>query len=246
MPIGEAVARARPAVLRLTVVAIFNAVLPFWLLAWGETRIDSGLAAVLQASAPLFTAFLAFFFVHSERLSGVRLLGVVAGFAGVALLVGVTPEGSVLAALGIVLTGCSYGAAALYAARALRGVPPLVVAFATTALATLLSAPAGIAQLPDSFPGWKVVGSVVMLGVVGLGFAYVLYFGLIAGAGASRAVLVTYLVPPMALFYGAAILDEPVKASAIGGLALILGGVALGSGNVRVLRRRTADSLKPS
>ena len=92
-------------------------------------------------------------------------------------------------------------------------------------------------------PSWKVIGSVFALGVVGLGVAYVIYFGLITGAGASRAILVTYLVPPMALFYGATILDEKVSANDLAGLALILVGVSLGTG---VLQQRLRRSRTPA
>jgi drug/metabolite transporter (DMT)-like permease len=208
---------------------VLNAALPFWLLSWGETRLDSGLAALIQACTPLFTAVIAFWFVHSERSSGLRLVGVGVGFAGVALLVGAAPHGSVLAALAVVGVGACYAVAALITARRLRGIPPLVIAFATCGIASLVSLPGGVAQFPDDWPGWKAVASVVVLGAVGLSVAYLLYFALITGPGASYAVLVTHLVPPMALFYGAVFLGEPVRASALAGLALILAGVALGS-----------------
>jgi drug/metabolite transporter (DMT)-like permease len=244
MPVGEAIRRIRDAAGRLAVVGAVNATLPFWLLSWAETRIDSGLAAVLQAAAPLWTALLAYFFFHSERVSGERLVGVVVGFGGVALLVGVTPRGSVLAALAVVATALCYALGALLAGRILRGLPALVIALGTTAFATVFAAPAGLAQLPAHAPGWKTIGSVLTLGILGLGLAYLLYFVLIAGPGASRAMLVTYIVPPIALFYGAVILGEPITGSAIAGLVLILGGVALGTGNVRAWRRRTADSLQ--
>ena len=205
--------------------------IPFWFLAWGETRIDSGLAALLQACAPLFTALLAAGFVSSERVTGSRLVGVVVGFGGVALLVGAVPSGSVLGALAVVFTGFCYAVSSLVAARRLRGVDAVTIAFGTTVIAALVSLPFGLAQLPASAPGWKVIGSVVFLGVVGLGFAYVLYYALITGAGASRAILVTYLVPPMALFYGAVVLDESLTLSDLAGLALILAGVSLGTGS---------------
>jgi drug/metabolite transporter (DMT)-like permease len=231
----------RGALLPLVVASVLNAALPFWLLSWGETRLDSGLAALIQACTPLFTAVLAFWFVHSERTSGLRLAGVGIGFAGVALLVGGVPHGSVLAALAVVGVGACYSVAALITSQRLRGIPPLVIAFATCGIASLVSLPGGVAQLPDGWPGWKAAGSVVVLGVVGLGVAYILYFALITGPGASYAVLVTYLVPPMALFYGAVFLAEPIGTSALVGLVLILGGVALGSGAGRPARRAVAE-----
>jgi drug/metabolite transporter (DMT)-like permease len=244
MPLRDAVGAVRERAGAFLVVAVLNSLIPFWLLAWGETRVDSGLAALLQACAPLFTALLALVFVKSERVTGFRLVGVVIGFAGVALLVGAVPSGDVLGALAVVLTGFCYAAASLIAARKLVGVAPAAIAFGTTTLAAVLSLPFGLAQLPSSPPGWKTIGSVVVLGVVGLGLGYVLYFGLITGAGASRAVLVTYLVPPMALFYGATFLGESVAASDLAGLALILAGVSLGTGTLRRVGRRAAAGAR--
>ena len=224
---------ARP----LLVLAVFNASIPFWLLAWSEQRLDSGLAAVLQASTPLFTALLAFGFSRGDRIGGARLFGVVVGFLGVVLLVGAQPSGDVLSALAVLLTAACYAGAALYAGRRLAGAPPIVTSLGTLAIATLTMLPFGIAQVPDHLPSWKAIGSVFALGSLGLSAAYLLYFGLIAGAGASYAVLVTYLVPALALGYGALFLGEHITASAVVGLLLILVGVALGTGTLRQPRR---------
>jgi drug/metabolite transporter (DMT)-like permease len=240
MPLRRASGQVREHLGAFLFVALLNSVVPFWLLAWGETKIDSGLAALLQACAPLFTALLAFFFVRSERVSGDRLIGLLVGFGGVALLVGAVPSGNVLAALAVVATGFCYAASSLAGGRYLREVPAATIALGTSGIAAIISLPFGLAQLPSSVPSWKVIGSVVMLGVVGLGVAYVLYFALITTAGASRAILVTYLVPPAALFYGATILDESFSLTDIAGLALILAGVSLGTGVARSRRRRRA------
>ena len=242
MPLRRASGQVREHLGAFLFVALLNSVVPFWLLAWGETKIDSGLAALLQACAPLFTALLAFFFVRSERVSGDRLIGLLVGFGGVALLVGAVPSGNVLAALAVVATGFCYAASSLAGGRYLREVPAATIALGTSGIAAIISLPFGLAQLPSSVPSWQVIGSVVMLGVVGLGFAYVLYFALITGAGASRAILVTYLVPPAALFYGATILDESFSFTDIAGLALILAGVSLGTGVVQSRRRATVEA----
>jgi drug/metabolite transporter (DMT)-like permease len=242
-PLGAAFAEIRAHFGAFLFVALLNSVVPFWLLAWGETRIDSGLAALLQAGAPLFTALLATFFFRSERVDGARLVGVLVGFGGVALLVGAVPSGSVLGALAVVATGFCYAVSSLAGGRYLRAVPAATIALGTTTIASVVVLPFGIAQAPTSMPSWKVIGSVFALGVVGLGVAYVIYFGLITGAGASRAILVTYLVPPMALFYGATILDEKVSANDLAGLALILFGVSLGTG---VLQQRLRRSRTPA
>jgi drug/metabolite transporter (DMT)-like permease len=230
-------AALRSYALPLVVLAVFNASIPFWLLAWSEKRLDSGLAAVLQASTPLFTALLAFGFSRGDRVTGSRLLGVVIGFFGVLLLVGAQPSGDVLSALAVLLTALCYAGSALYAGVRLMDAPPIVTSLGTLAVATLTTLPFGVAQFPGHMPGWKAIGSVVALGALGLSVAYLLYFALIAGAGASYAVLVTYLVPALALGYGAVFLDEAITASAVAGLALILAGVALGTGTLRIPRR---------
>jgi drug/metabolite transporter (DMT)-like permease len=224
---------ARP----LLVLATFNASVPFWLLAWSEKRLDSGLTAVLQASAPLFTALFALGFSRNDRIGGARLVGVLVGFVGVVLLVGAQPSGNVLSALAVLLTASCYAGAVLYAGRRLAAAAPIVTSFGTLAIASLTTLPIGIAQLPSHLPSWKAIASVVALGSLGLAVAYLLYFGLIAGAGASYAILVTYLVPALALGYGAVFLGEHITASAIGGLVLILAGVALGTGTARLPRR---------
>jgi drug/metabolite transporter (DMT)-like permease len=231
-------AELRATAVPLAIVGLLNSALPISLLAWGEKRIDSGLAAVIQASAPLFTALLALRFSREEVVSGSRLVGLLVGFGGVALLVGVQPSGDILSALAITFTAFCYAVAALYSAHALAYAQPLVTAFGALGLATLMLLPFAVVQPPDGVPGWKVTGSLLALGVVGTGVAYVLYYALLAGAGASRSILITYLVPAIALAYGAVLLDEAVTVGALVGLALVLGGVALGTGFVRLTRGR--------
>ena len=225
----------------LIVVAFVNVAIPFWLLSWGETRIDSGLASILQAAVPIFNAVLAFAFFREVRVTGLRLVGVVIGFAGVALLVGAQPEGKVLGALAVVGMALCYAVGQLCVGRYLGHVQPSVVALATTGIAALAALPAGIAQAPHDVPSWQTIGSVVALAVPGTALAFLLFYAIIAGAGAAFASLVTYLVPPIALAYGAIFLDERFGAAALGGLALILGGVVLGTGRVRFRRRALAS-----
>jgi drug/metabolite transporter (DMT)-like permease len=186
---------------------------------------------------PLFTALLAFGFSHGDRVTGGRLFGVVIGFFGVVLLVGAQPRGDVLSALAVLLTALCYAGAALYAGSRLRTAAPIVTSLGTLTIATLTMLPLGVAQLPHEAPSWKATGSIIALGALGLSVAYLLYFAIISGAGASYAALVTYLVPALALGYGAIFLDEAITMSALGGLALILAGVALGTGTMRLPRR---------
>jgi drug/metabolite transporter (DMT)-like permease len=233
-------ADVRRFIVPLTVLAVVNVCIPFWLLAWSEKRLDSGLAGILQASMPLFTALLALRFSRGERVTGARLVGVMVGFLGVVLLVGAQPRGDVLSALAVLLTAFCYAVAVLYAGARLGEAHTLVTSFGSLAIATLLVLPLGVAQLPGHVPSWKVIGSLLALGSLGLAVAYLLYFAIIVGSGASYAALVTYLVPALALAYGAIFLDEPITASALGGLALILVGVALGTETVRARRRAVA------
>ena len=136
----------------------------------------------------------------------------------------------------IVAMAFCYGVGGLLSGRYLKPVQPVVVAFASTAIATLVWLPVGVAQAPSQTPGWKTIGSVIALGIPGTALAYLLFFALVNGPGAAYAALVTYLIPPIALAYGAIFLGERFGAAALGGLALILAGVALGTGALRFAR----------
>ncbi len=228
---GHRLAALRPYVWPLALLGLVNTAVPFFLIAWGQQHIDSNLAAILNASTPLFTALFALSVDHTQRVTGLRLVGVVLGFAGVVLLVGFGVEDgrtAVGGALAVVAASALYGIGGLYAGRRFAGLPSPLVAFGTLVWATLFALPVGGAQA--TAPGWEGLLSVLYLGVACTGAAYLLYFGLIAGAGAAKAVLVTYLVPSLALVYGAVFLDEAVRAVSIAGLVLVLAGVALGTG----------------
>jgi drug/metabolite transporter (DMT)-like permease len=218
----------------LVVVGLVNTALPFWLLSWGETRIDSGLASIIQGAVPIFTALLAFGFFREARVTGFRLVGLAIGFVGVALLVGAQPHGRLLAALAVVGMALCYAIGSLLAGRHLRGTPPLVVALASTAVSTVAVLPVGVAQAPSEAWHGETIMAILVLGFVGTAIAYLLFFALIQRAGPNYATLVTYLVPPIALAYGAVFLDESFGLTAFVSLGLILAGVALATGSVRL------------
>ena len=230
----------------LVVVGIVNTALPFWLLSWGETRLDSGLASIIQGAVPIFNALLAFAFFRELRVAGLKLVGLAIGFVGVALLVGAQPHGKLLAAIAVVAMALCYAFGTLVAGRYLKGTPPLVVALASTVVATIVAAPAGVIQAPAGMWNGETIMAILVLGVVGTAIAYLLFFELIRTAGPAYATLVTYLVPPIALAYGAIILGERFGIYAFVGLALILGGVALATGGVRAgpLRGRRGPELQ--
>src|SRR5262249_59180032 len=126
--------------------------------------------------------------------------------------------------------------------RHLRHVEPIVIGLTSCFIAAAVALPPGIAQAPDTWPGWEPVAAVAVLGVPLLGLAYLLFFALITGPGAAYASLVTYLIPPIALAYGSIFLGEHFGALAFGGLVLILGGVALGTGAVALRRLRPSSA----
>ena len=231
----------------LVVVALVNTAIPFWLLSWGETRIDSGLASIIQGAVPIFNAVIAYGFFREERVGGLRFVGLAIGFVGVALLVGAQPQGKLLGALAVVGMALCYAIGTLLAGRHLRGTPPLLVALASTGVSTLAVLPVGVVQAPAEAWHAETIASILVLGLVGTGIAYLLFFALIQRAGANYATLVTYLVPPIALAYGAIFLGESFGAVAYGALALILVGVALATGSVRLasLRVGRAEAREP-
>jgi drug/metabolite transporter (DMT)-like permease len=220
-------------------LAVLNAAVPFTLIAWGEKHVDSGTAAVANSSVPIFVALLAVFFVPSERSTGLRLVGVLLGLAGVSVLAGVHPQGGWLGTAGIgaiVLASISYAAANLYAGRRMAAGGPVLAATSMT-VAFVLLLPLAVATPPAHLPGWKPIGSAVALGLLGTALAQILSYRMIRLYGSSRSVLVAYLLPAFALLYGFVFLNEALTLQKLAGLVLITGGVALGAGAFRVARR---------
>jgi drug/metabolite transporter (DMT)-like permease len=206
--------------------------IPFMLISFGETQISSGLTGVLISPGPLFIAMLAPLIDTSEKVDRRAGIGVVVGFAGVMLLIGVDTVHSIgefLGALAMVGAALAYGLGAMYARLKFRGVPPLVVALASCGVAAVLTLPPALVTLGENHPDLGETAAVVSLGVIGTAVAFYLYFGLIAEAGAGKAALCGYLIPPLALAYGAVFLDEEITPASIAGLVLILIGVALAS-----------------
>jgi drug/metabolite transporter (DMT)-like permease len=229
-------------------VGVVNMAAPFTLIAWGQEHIDSGTAAIGNASSPIWVALLAIWFSQSERAVGARLVGIALGLLGVGVLAGAQPEASWWALAGtiaVVAAAFLYAGGALIVQARMSDVPPLVISTATSIGSTIVLVPFALLQLPDQAPGAKAVGSIVALAVGGTAFGLILYFRMITDYGSARALLVTYLLPVTALFYGAVLLGESLSFAKIGGLVLILGGVAMGSGLVRPARRAIAEPAPP-
>jgi drug/metabolite transporter (DMT)-like permease len=229
------------------VLGLLSAAVPFTLIAWGEKHIDSGVAGVVQASLPVFTALLAIRFVPTERPTRPKVVGIVLGLIGVGVLTGVDPGHGWLAVVGtlaVVLSSLSYSAGGLFGQSRTKRVAGPVLAAATTFYGALVLLPWGLVEMPDHVPGWKPIAALFALALGGTALAQVILFHVLRLHGAAKVALVTYLMPLFAVFYGATILGEPLRWSALASLGLILLGVALGSG-VLVLRRRAELRTAP-
>jgi drug/metabolite transporter (DMT)-like permease len=203
---------------------------PFLLISYGEERVPSGLTAVLIAPAPLFVAVLAPLFDRSEAIRGAQAVGLVVGLVGVALLVGAEAVGTLAqfaSAVGILAAAACYALSGFIVKNAYRGVPAVTTSCISVGAGALLALPFAVASPPTHAPGLRSVLSLVVLGALGTALAFVIFYRLIAEVGAGRAALVSYLVPPLSLTYGALLLGEAITAAAVAGLLLILGGVAL-------------------
>ena len=217
------------------VVGLFGSALPFTLLAWGEQHIASALAAVLNASTPLFAALLAAFFL-GQRLRRSQSVGLLLGFIGVGVAAGLGASelsgSSLVGEVAAIAAGASYAVAIVYAKRHLGDLSPLVAAAGQLVMATVLALPVALVTTVreglDLTP--RRLLAVCLLGVVGTGLAYVLLYRVIADLGATMASAVTYLVPVMAVTAGLLFLHEPFHLRLVAGGVLIIGGIVLLNG----------------
>jgi len=215
-------------------MGLLNNAIPFSLIAWGQTHITSGLAAILNATTPLFTVLVAHCLTADDRLTRSRVLGLLIGFAGIVVLIG--PEalrglgGDVLAQCAVLGAAGSYACAGVFGRRFKRmGIPPLATAAGQVTASTLLLLPLVLVvdrpwtlALPDA----QVWAALIGLALLSTALAYVLYFRILAAAGAVNLLLVTFLIPPSAILLGTAVLKESLQATDLLGMALIGGGLA--------------------
>jgi drug/metabolite transporter (DMT)-like permease len=212
---------------QLVVLALVEITVPFLLISMGEQRIASSLAGLLIAAMPLFVALLALRFDAAERVSGLRLLGLVAGIGGVATLLGIDAGGNpaqLTGAVMVLLATLSYASATLVVKRFFSGASMLGVVTVATTIASLVLAPFTVALTPARLPSLNAILALVGLGVLCTAAALMLYFALIVEAGPSRASVITYVNPAVAVALGVAILNEPLTASIVAGFLLIIVG----------------------
>ncbi|HSS82576.1 MAG TPA: DMT family transporter [Reyranella sp.] len=226
-------------------MGLLNNVLPFSLIFWGQTQIASGLASILNATTPLFTLVVAHFLTADEKIDPAKLAALLAGFAGVALLIG--PEllvggASVWGELACLGAAISYAFAGVYGRRfKTMKIAPIEAAAGQVTASTVLILPIMLAieqpwtlrALPSPTV-WAALGGLAMLSTA---LAYVLYFRILAAAGATNLLLVTFLIPVTAVLLGAAVLGERLAPRHFAGMALIGLGLAVIDGRIARLLR---------
>jgi drug/metabolite transporter (DMT)-like permease len=209
------------------VLALLDLAAPEMLITVGLATVPSSLAGPLVASVPIMVAALALRYAPGERVAGVRLVGLIIGLGGVALLLGAEVAGDARALAGglLVLSGALfYAGGALYSQRRFTDLPPLVVVAGTLLGCAVLSAIPAALDPPRSLPSATVLGALALLGAGFTGLGYVAFYSLVSDPGAARASLVTCLAPAVSVAGGVFVLGEPLTAGIVAGLLLVLAG----------------------
>ncbi|MEI6797623.1 MAG: DMT family transporter [Pseudomonadota bacterium] len=226
LPVPKTWAFARSAL----VLGVFNNIIPFSLIVWGQTHIPSGLAGILNASTALFSVLLAAALFPDERLGPRRLIGVILGLAGVAVVIGPAAlrhlDLTSLGQLAILGAGMSYAGAAAFGRQALKGIRPEVGAAGMLTASALIMVPAALALggLPP-LPQAQTWAALLYLAVIASALAYRLFYTILQQAGAGNLGLVTLLIAPCAVVFGAVLFGETLPPQAFGGMVLLMAGM---------------------
>lgn len=222
-------------------MGLMNNMIPFSLIVWGQGHIASGLASILNATTPLFGVVVGHFLTRDEKMSGGRLAGTIVGFAGVALMIGpsaLSGLGShLLAELAVLGAALSYAFAGIYGRRSkAMGINPIVTATGQITASALLMIP--LALLIDrpwtlAMPGVPTIAALVAIALISTAFAYIIFFRILASAGATNLMLVTFLIPVSAILLGWLFLDEVLSPQHFVGMATIVAGLILIDGRVQ-------------
>ncbi len=229
----------------LALMGLTNTALPFVLISWGQTSIDSGVASILNSTTPLFTLVIAHFFLDDERMNAPRAIGLAVGFIGIVLLFSRDVSGDrfrsgLLGQAAVLTAAISYAGSAVFARRSFREVPllvqaavPLLVADTIIWLGALgLESPLILPQLPIT---WL---SLAWLGLLGSCVAYLLYFYLLTHVGPTRTMLVTYMFPVIGIGLGVIFLNEALDLQLVLGALLVVAGIGVVNWNPRGKRSR--------
>lgn len=226
----------------IAVVGLTNTALPFVLFAFATLSISAGLTSVLNATAPIFTALVAFIWLK-EKLGRSKVIGLLIGFSGVLFLFiskgNLALDAAAIAIIAALVATLNYGYAACYTKQHLSGVSSLAIAAGSQLFASIMLLPFLGFNLPVHEISNTAIYSTITLGVVCTALAYIFYFNLLANLGPAKAITVTYLIPVFGIFWGMVFLHEQTNASMLIGAALILAGVSLTTGLIktRVLSR---------
>ena len=217
----------------LLVYSLVEICLPWPLIGFGEGRVSSGLAAILIAAVPLIVALMALRVDHEERAEGARLVGLIVGFAGVVVLLGLDVAGrpgELLGALAILLAAVGYAAGPMIIKHRFRAIDPLGPVTASMGISALVLAPAAAFSVPAEMPSTQTLLSVLVLGLACSALGFLLFFALIHAVGPGRATVITFVNPVVAVALGIVLLGEGIGLSAAAGLLLILAGSWLSTG----------------
>jgi drug/metabolite transporter (DMT)-like permease len=245
---GQELPRERRIYGHLLVMAVINITIPFLLITWAEQSVESSLAAILTSPVPLFAIVLSSIFLADEPMRVNGVVGLIVGFVGVVIITsgGLTGQGSSIAGeVALLGAAFSYACGAVYSRRNVRGLAPMIPAvFQVTFAAIITGVLAILFEHPwTARPSTEAIFSILWLGILGSGLAYLFVFRLFAAWGATRTTLVAYVIPVVGIVLGYLVLAEPVDARIIVGTGLVIAGVGLV--NSRFGRRRLFGRVPP-
>ncbi len=226
---------------KLAILGVMNSAAPFFLLTFATLSITGGFAGILNATAPIWAAMIAWVWL-SDRLNLSRILGLVIGFAGVLLLVwdkvSLNFDGTTVAILAGILAAVLYAIGGNYTKKQMSGMRPLAIATGSMIAAAIILLPIAVYLWPGAMPSLRSWIAVIIMGVASTGVAYILYFRLIRNVGPAKAITVTYLIPAFAMLWGFIFIDEKVTPIMIVGCSIIFLGTALATGMLSFGRSR--------
>ena len=230
---------------RLAMVGVLNSAIPFCLLALATVSLSGGFAAILNATAPLWAAVIAWIWL-ADKMDGSRIVGLMIGFAGVVILVankiGLNASGVPVAILAAISAAFFYGIGANFTKKYMQGISTLAVATGSMLAAAIVLLPGAVLFWPGEPASLLAWVAVIVMGIASTGIAYVLYFRLIVNVGPAKAITVTYLIPGFAVIWGAIFINEELTTNMVIGGAIILTGTALATGMLSLGRKsRTGD-----
>jgi len=226
---------------KLSILSVMNSAAPFFLLTFATLSITGGFAGILNATAPIWAAMIAWVWL-SDSLNLSRILGLVIGFAGVLLLVwdkvSLNFDGTTVAIIAGILAAVLYAIGGNYTKKHMSGMHPLAIATGSMIAAAIILLPIAIYLWPGAMPSLRSWIAVIIMGVASTGVAYILYFRLIRNVGPAKAITVTYLIPAFAMLWGYIFIDEKVTPIMIVGCLIIFLGTSLATGMLSLGRSR--------